>query len=421
MPSWKRTFAAVWVANLITAIGMMAFLPFFPSHLESLGLTDPDAIATWSGVLFGAAPLSAAFASPLWGALGDRFGRRLMVLRALLGITLFVGAMAFARGPWELLVLRLAQGLFSGFVAPSITLVSVVAPADQQSRVSGALNTAMVLGAIVGPTVGELLRAWAGVREVYLVVAVLAGISAVLVLAFAREDASTRRATAPQAKWSGVLRESWSDLHELRANDALRAAVVLAFWIQFGLGATNPLIELFVRDVDAQTSWLTPSTGALFSAMAIANLVATPLWGAWGDRRGAYAALTQCAVWSGVALLVHALAPGFEVLLLARVAYGAAIAGSGPLAFGVAAAQSAPEKRGSAIGLVFGARTLSVALSSMVGGWVSTWIGIRGLFVAAGLTLFVSLLWLRRRQSRLAPRAAPDMTLPPAPTSALDE
>ena len=83
MPRWKKTYWAVWVANLVTSIGMMSFLPFFPQHLRSLGMTDPDSIARWSAAIFGAAPFTAGLMMPIWGAIGDRVGRKAMVLRAL--------------------------------------------------------------------------------------------------------------------------------------------------------------------------------------------------------------------------------------------------------------------------------------------------------------------------------------------------
>ena len=74
MAGWRRTYWTVWTANLVTAIGMMSFLPFFPSLLEEMGLRDRDEIQLWAGIAFGAAPLSATFMSPIWGALGDRLG-----------------------------------------------------------------------------------------------------------------------------------------------------------------------------------------------------------------------------------------------------------------------------------------------------------------------------------------------------------
>ena len=225
MERWKQTYWAVWVSNLVTAIGMMSFLPFFPGHLRALGVTDPASIATWAGVIYGTAPLSAALTAPIWGALGDRIGRRLMVLRSMLAITVFVGAMAFARSPLELFILRFLQGVFSGFLAPSMTLVSIVAPLERQGRVAGSLQTALAAGAIVGPMLGAFVLSLHGVRTLYLCVSVLALASALLVLAFADEDHSQRREGA-RLDLKSLIQGSARDLAELRANRNLRSAVL---------------------------------------------------------------------------------------------------------------------------------------------------------------------------------------------------
>jgi MFS family permease len=346
---------------------------------------------------------------PIWGALGDRFGRRLMVLRAMGAIALFVGLMAFARSPWELLALRLAQGLFSGFLAPSLTLVSIATPPESQGRVAGSLNTSMVWGAILGPLLGELVRAELGIREVYLAVSALSLVGLTLVRAFAAEDRSTRRESSGGVRPLALLRESFGDLGELRQSRNLRAAVALLFVVQFGMGATNPQLELYVRELPSQLTSLAPSTAVLFSLMAFANLVAMPLWGRFGDDRGAYRALRLCAVWSGLALLVHALVPGYEVLLLARILLGGGSAGSGPLAFGVAAAETRIDRRGGAFGVVFSARALAVSSSAMLGGLVVAAVGLRGLFAVGGaLVLLVLVLAGGDEPARRAPDATGD-------------
>lgn len=119
MEPWRRNLAVVFAANLLTSVGMMGFLPSFPSIVRSLGVTEEGAVEVWSGVLLAAAPLVAALLGPVWGAIGDRFGRKAMVLRALGGITLFTGAMSLVREPWQLLLLRLGQGVLSGYIPPS--------------------------------------------------------------------------------------------------------------------------------------------------------------------------------------------------------------------------------------------------------------------------------------------------------------
>lgn len=393
MQSWQRTYRAVWVANLVTAVGMMSFLPFFPSHLEALGVSDPQSLAAWTGVIFGAAPLSAAVMSPIWGALGDRIGRRLMVLRSMLAITLFVGAMALARTPLELLALRLLQGVFSGFLAPSLTLVSVGAPPGEQGRISSSLQVALSLGAIVGPLYGEFVRHAVGLRAVYYSVAALSAFSALLVYAYAGEDASTRRRSKGPLHIGAVLRSSLGDLTELRSSRSLRGAVVLLFWIQFGNGATVPLLELYVREIGSHIAWIPASTAALYSVPAAMSLIAMPWWGRRGDRRGHFAALLTCAGASGLLLALHALVTGYEELFVARLLFGAAMAGAGPLAFGVAGAEIPVDRRGGAMGVVFSARALAVSASAMLGGVLAGWLGLRGLFLCGGAVVLSS-FWI---------------------------
>jgi DHA1 family multidrug resistance protein-like MFS transporter len=399
MPGWRRTYWAVWTANLITAIGMMSFLPFFPAHLEGLGLEDRAAVATWAGVLYGAAPLSAALMSPLWGSLGDRYGRRLMVLRAMLAIALFVGLMAFARTPLELLLLRLLQGTFSGFVAPSITLVSVAAPPERQGRVSGSLQTAMAAGAIAGPALGGLLATTFGLRQVFLFVAAASVASALLVLVFAREPERAPRA-AEEGGAAGLAAALGRDVLVVLQSRELRAAIAVVFAIQLGLGATNPLLERHVRDLVGPGEAAVAATGALFSAMALVNLPAMPLWGRWGDRVGHRAALGRSALGSALGLALHALAPSYGFLLGARLLLGASMAGSMPCAYGLAAAEIESARRGSAIGAVFSARTLAIAVSAMLGGWLSRFVGVRGLFVVGALLVLGACLLLARSAAR---------------------
>lgn len=395
-PSWRRTYWVVWLANLITAVGMMSFVPFFPSYLEELGLEDRDEIAAWSGVVFGAAPLVAAFMAPVWGALGDRVGRKLMVVRALAAITLFVGAMGFVQSPWQLLALRIAQGVFSGFIAPSVTLVSIGAPEASQGRVAGNLQTSLAAGSIVGPLAGALVASSFGLRAVFLAVSLASGLSLVLVALFAREDGSLRVGSESPDRRSFV-RHLVDDVARLRGNAPMRRAVLMLFFIQFGVGATNPQIELYVRDLTgADPASARDMTALLFTALAATSLVATPLWGRYGDRRGHRRAMNRSALGSCAALVAHAVVPLYALLAAARVALGAAASGTGPASYGVAAEETPIERRGGAFGAVFSARALALSVGAMVGGWLCAWLGIRGTFVLGALLIAAaSVLWGR--------------------------
>ena len=410
MPSWKRTYWVVWVSNLVTAVGMMSFLPFFPSHLLHLGVEDEGARALWSGLIFGGAPLAAAVMTPIWGALGDRYGRRLMTVRAMFAITVFVGAMSLATSPQQLFALRLAQGCFSGFVAPSITLVSVVAPADRQGQVAGNLQTAMALGAVIGPLLGGLVGPALGLERVFVAVAVSSAASGLLVWFFARENDSDRQERGSSRGAVAALKGSVRDLLDVVRHPRMRRALVVLFFMILGMGATNPLLELFVEDLGFGHGAAERYTGALVSAFAAVNIVAMPLWGRRGDKRGHLSALLACAWLAAAALAAHGFARDLWSLALARLVLAAAMAGASPLAYGLAAATIPVQRRGGAMGAVFSARTLAISLSSMGGGALAALVGVRGLFFLGAGVVLVALLvlsfWGDARGEREAEPAA---------------
>ncbi|MDE0904119.1 MAG: MFS transporter [Planctomycetota bacterium] len=412
MASWKRTFRVIWLANLITSIGMMSFIPFFPSLLEELGVHDETSVRIWAGVLFGAAPLGATLMSPIWGALGDRLGRKLMICRAMLAIAIFVGGMAFAQGPWTLLFLRLGQGLFSGFIPPGITLVSVQAPVDRQASVTAQLSTSLALGSMIGPLLGGWLSVvWGGHQAVFGVVGAAALCSALLVWFVAHEDLAVHGAKdgghdkARVGAVSHALSKLRSDVHSVLVHPALRATAFLVFAVQFGLGCANPLLERFVAQLLANDpgsgvlellerlpfaqveggSRVTMATAMAFGGMAFANLLCLPLWGMRGDRVGYSRAMGESAVLSILALAIQASASTYGVLLGGRLLLGAAVAGIGPLAFGLAAGEVEAGRRGGAFGVVFSARTAAVAVGGVIGGGVGALLGVRAAFITAGL------------------------------------
>ena len=78
-------------------MGLMAFLPTLSLYVrERFGIVDAKELAFWAGIIYGAAPFSAAIAGPIWGALGDRVGKKPMAIRANLAIAITTGLMPFA-------------------------------------------------------------------------------------------------------------------------------------------------------------------------------------------------------------------------------------------------------------------------------------------------------------------------------------
>ncbi|MDF1797752.1 MAG: MFS transporter [Planctomycetota bacterium] len=402
----QRTYAVVWLANFLAAIGMMSFIPFFPSYLKHLGV-EADLVPIWAGACVGAAPLAAALMSPIWGALGDRYGRKPMVLRALVGIVIFVGAMSLATTPLQLFALRIGQGVFSGFLPPSVTLVTLSFPAGRQGRIAGGLQAAMAGGTIIGPLFGSFFRSTFSPNLLFLATASLCAMAALLVLLFTREPEGEDAASGGSLDGPGgaaVLVDVFRRLGSMLKKPRMGPALLFLFAAQFGMGATNPQLELFVQQL--HPAWtqaqVTTHTAWLFSIMAVSAVLTMPQWGRIGDERGHGRVLIVSALVAGLSMFVSGAAPVFLVLLLGRLVLGLFGSGFAPAAFGIVAGVTPRSEQGAANGAVFSARALAMAISSMVGGALVSVIGMRGLFHAAGALLCLLAIFGFKRMWRPA-------------------
>ena len=130
---WRRNMWAVWLGELFAIAGFNAAMPFLPYYVQELGVTAPGQVEIWTGLLSSGAAWTMAVMSPIWGALGDRFGRKLMLTRALFGGAVLIAAMAMASSVQHLLVLRTLQGAVTGTVAAAYTLVAASTPPNRRA------------------------------------------------------------------------------------------------------------------------------------------------------------------------------------------------------------------------------------------------------------------------------------------------
>lgn len=410
--AWRRNFTWVWAANFLTAIGMMAFLPLFPMHLRELGMADGPALNLWSGALVAGAPLTAALMGPVWGALGDRIGRKPMMLRANVAITFFTACMWFARTPTQLFALRLLQGCFSGFIAPAMTLVSLQAPADRQGRIAGLLHTSVLAGNIVGPALGGEVGDLFSYRAAFLFCAALSLVALVLVHFGVLEPAAARRTATGSPGRSATLRHALAEARSFLAPGPLRTMVGGVFAVRVGGALPEPVLALFVGTLaGASADHAGRVSGIVFTAVALATLVVAPVWGRLGDERGHVRLLVVCAVAAALALLPQACVGHVAQLFALRFATGVFLAGVLPSAYGQAARLSSEERRGAANGFMFAAIGLANAIGPLLGGAISAWFGLRAVFVAGALVVLTGAGWIALRRRAFHPSRAPASVL----------
>src|SRR5438270_7387240 len=154
---WRQTLWAMVGIQFVMTGAFSMLTPIMPLFLPVLGVESDAAIAIWAGVLNGITSLVAAFASPLWGQVADRHGRKLMLLRSSLAIGLFTALMGVAGNVWQFFAFRALMGVFAGFSSAAIALVASQVPEDRLGYSLGWLSTGQLVGSLVGPIIGGVL------------------------------------------------------------------------------------------------------------------------------------------------------------------------------------------------------------------------------------------------------------------------
>src|SRR5439155_911051 len=134
----------------ISFVGFQFFSPFLPLYIRELGVTDPAKIALWSGLQAAVTPAMSGILSPVFGRLADRFGRKMMLIRSLVGFVVIVAAMGLVTSVEQLFLARVIMGLFAGFTPMVMALATTSAPKDKVPAAIGMVQSAQLLIVSIG-------------------------------------------------------------------------------------------------------------------------------------------------------------------------------------------------------------------------------------------------------------------------------
>jgi DHA1 family multidrug resistance protein-like MFS transporter len=346
----------------IAFVGFQFFSPFLPLYVRELGVTDPAAIALWSGLLAAVTPAVSGLLAPLFGRLADRFGRKMMLIRSLAAFTVIIALMGLVRSVQQLFVARLLMGFFAGFTPMAIALASVSAPRDKTSIAIARVQGAQLLSVAVGPAVGGLVASRLGIRPAFFVTAgmcVLALVALIFLFQEARPDGpETRRAARPSTPFTAFLRHP----HFM----TVMALLLIAQFVDRGLSLLIPLQVAHMPGVEAAaTSGLiiaVAAVGATLSAGAAARL---------SEFVPAGQLLLGQLVVGGAFCALMALAESRLPLLILRTVVALCLGGALTLTYSLGGLIVPAETRGAAFGWLALGVQIGTALSPLANGWVA--------------------------------------------------
>jgi len=382
--TWKRHLCVIWTAQFLSAIGFSFGLPFISFLMqEDMGVTDQVELAYWVAAFSAACPLTMMFFSPVWGALGDRYGRKKMLLRSYIGGAVAIGLISVAQTPVELVVLRIVQGAFCGTMSASQALVSTQTPREHTGFALGALNSAMFSGTIAGAFAGGYVAEMAGYRPAFVISALCMVLSFVAVFFLFHEYY-----TPPEGKASGFR----GMLHALRPETGqiahLLPILLIMCLVMFSRSFDNSFVPIFVQELNGGIEGASKITGALSGLCGLAGVVSGFLLGYLADHYPPGRLAIISAMMTAVFMLAISFVWGLAALFILRFASIFMSSGIDPAMQIWLAKKTDERSRGQMFGWASAMRCLGLGLAPLAGGPIVAHLGIRFIFVA-GAVFFI--------------------------------
>ncbi len=373
---WKKTFLILFIAQILSILGFWFAMPFLPFFIAELGTFDAGQQAFWSGIALGVSGITFCMFAPVWGILADRYGRKIMVCRAMFAGTAVLLLMSMVRTVGQLIVCRMLQGAFTGTLAASIALVASISPRNRSGLTLGMMQTSGFIGATAGPFFGGVIADMYGYRAAFRAGALITLLGGLMVLLFVKENF-----IPPDAEKDGKP----MSFKKILAASGFMAAVAIIFGVHLSNSLVNPSFPLIVKDILPSAENLNSATGSVLGTAALAGAFSAAILGHMGDRLGHKKILLICCITAAIASTGHFFAFTLPALFVVRILFGLAVAGMVPAANAMIHRIIDPRCIGKAYGASTSLGMLGFAIGPFLGGLIAREAGLRIPFLVTAL------------------------------------
>lgn len=385
MPIWKRNLIVCWFGMFVASVGMSQIAPVLPLYIKHLGVDNTASIVQFSGFAFGITYIISAIFSPIWGHAADKFGRKPMLLRASLGMAVVIGSMGFAQNVYQLIGLRLLQGVITGYGTACTTLIAIQTDKEHAGWALGTLSTANISGSLLGPMIGGFIAENFGLQNVFFIT------GALLLIAFITTALFVKESFTREDKKALSVKDIWNTAPEKSLTITL---FVTFFVLTVALYSIEPIITVYVTQLSSNSSHVALLAGMAFSASGLANIIAAPRLGKLSDKIGAQKVMLVALVVAGIVFIPQAFVNNPWQLMSLRFLLGLATGGLIP-SVNILIKKITPDAlTGRVFGFTMSAGYLGIFGGSVLGGQVAALWGIKYVFFITSALLLINAVWV---------------------------
>lgn len=381
---WRRNLLVCALGSFTTIVGMTLILPILPLYVRDLGASDAAAVTLWSGIAYAATFFTAALTAPLWGHLGDRFGRKPMLIRASLGMAIGMSLIGLAQDITQLVLLRLLAGLLSGYASGSTILIAAQTPKERSAWALGVLASAIMAGNIAGPLLGGTLAQVIGVQGAFLATGGLIFIAFLGTTIFLKENRKPRTKTPALKRAS-----SWNEVHHKLP---VLALLSLSTLLMFATISVEPIITEHIRSLTGTTDNVAIYAAVVFALTALGTILSGPSLGKLADRIGHMQILAVSLIAATVLLAAQSFAADLVTFAILRFLTGIALGGITPTVVATIRRLVPDTSVGLVLGYNVSAQYIGQVTGPILAGWLGGVAGTSTVFLGTAIVTALSLV-----------------------------
>ncbi|VDG31856.1 MFS transporter [Lactobacillus sp.] [Lactiplantibacillus mudanjiangensis] len=387
---WHRNLIVLWFCTFVAGMAFSEIMPFLSLFVSQLGDFSKQQVTFYSGLAYAADYAISAISAPLWGIIADKKGRKIMLLRASLGMAVAMGLMGFVTNVWQLVALRALQGVFAGFISNAQALVASQTPRKYSGRALSTLITGAVSGNLFGPVIGGILAQLFSIRNTFFITAGLLVGAFLLSLFFVQEH----------FKPVEHHREPGASRNPLAAfpNPTLIIVMLCSTMIvQLGNASIAPIISLYVQELMHHTGPITVIAGIIAALPGVSNILAAPRLGRYGDEHGSGKVLLFGYIFAVVMYFPQGVVSGVITLGILRFAIGISDGALFPEIQTLITKNTPVHLTSTVFSYNQSFQAIGNMLGAMIGGMIAGAFNYNAVFIFTAMMLLVNLgliLWL---------------------------
>lgn len=381
---WQRTLVIIFIAQAFTAVGFSTIFPFLPLYVEELGTSTGLSMEFLAGLVYSAQAFTMMIASPFWGALADRIGRKPMVERAMFGGAILIFLMSFVQTTEQLIFLRAIQGGVTGVVAASSALVASVTPRNRTGFAMGLIQAALGTGVALGPIIGGTIADAFGYSMAFYITAVMLLIAGFLVHFGIKEEFVS--AVSDRGKMFAGFVSEW---RKILVASGVTITFGLSFLYMLGRMMIVPIAPYFIATLMDDNRLLNTFTGLVIGSAAATITISSAILGRVGDRTGHRKIVAISASMAALLYFAQALSTEPWHMLVLQAAVGVCLGGILPSISALLARYTNRGEEGAVYGLNSSIRAAGRAIAPLMGGIFASVFDLRATFFGAAMIFLV--------------------------------